>query len=711
MASHPDLDAEQAYLDKAYDRLATMRALTEKMMMSVLEGTKGGTFQAREERDVIVRASLNRLEKLDLGRQALSFGRIDAQGQDGETFYIGRLAISGEDQEPLIVDWRAPIAEPFYRATGRHPMGLRRRRHFSCDGQRLVGIEDELFLIDSQVEGVGEPQEIVGSGALLAALDQSRSGHMRDIVATVQREQDEVIRAGLAGVLVVQGGPGTGKTAVALHRAAYLLYTHRFPLERQGVLIIGPNQVFLRYIEHVLPSLGETGVVLTTLVGLVPGVSVRATEANGVAHLKGDARMVAFVAKAVRDRERGLGRDLAVAFGAHVLRLDRRTTAEVVSDARRRRGTHNSKRRLVEALLIRQLHHQYERSASFYRSDNERAELSLDEFGHAMRHTPEVIAALDRMWPRLRPEELMHDLFGAPALIALAGEGLLTSHECESLFRPRSAGLDDIGWTRSDMALLDESRALLGPVRPGAEEEEMRVYGHILVDEAQDLSAMDLRMVGRRSISGSMTLVGDLAQATGARAWDDWAQVVHELGNRRPEHLVELSVNYRTPAQVMDLAGRILAEAAPDLRMPRSVRITGDEPVLERVEPEGLTQGVAARVKAELATVGYGTVGVITPPSLVAPVMAALLGAGLEVGEAMSQGLDAPITVITPDLVKGLEFDSVVVVEPGRIVQEAVQGLRSLYVAFTRATKRLAVVHGGDLPGPLAPALAKGTRE
>ena len=707
VASHPDLDAEQAYLDKAYDRLATMRASTEQMMRSVLDQSKGGTFQAREERDVIVQASLSRLEKLDLGDQALSFGRIDAgQSRGGETFYIGRLAISGEDQEPLIVDWRAPVAEPFYRATGRHRMGLRRRRHFYCEAQRLVGIEDEYFVSDGDAELPGPADEMVGSGALLAALNQSRSGHMRDIVATVQSQQDEVIRAGLAGILVVQGGPGTGKTAVALHRAAYLLYTHRFPLERQGVLVIGPNQVFLRYIEHVLPSLGETGVVLSSLAGLVPGAKVRGTDPEGVAQLKGEARMAGLVAKAVRDRQRGLGRELAVAFGAHVLRLDRTATARIAQEARRRPGTHNSKRRLVEAMLIRQLHAQYERSASFYRADNELADLGVDEFAHSIRHTPEVSEALDRMWPRIGPEELLHDLFGARALLGSAGQAILTQAECDSLFRTRSKAFDEIAWSRADMALLDEARALLGRRRAGHEDEEMRVYGHILVDEAQDLSPMDLRMVGRRSISGSMTLVGDLAQATGTRAWDSWSQVVAELGRGRASRQVELSVNYRTPSQVMDLASRILAAAAPNLKTPRSVRTTGDDPVLERVEPCRLAPAVAARVRTEVDGIGYGTVGVIVPSSLAEVVMSALLEAGLDVGEALTQGLDSPITVITPDMVKGLEFDSVVVVEPAAIVREATQGMRTLYVCLTRATKRLAMLHGEDLPSALVPVLA-----
>ncbi|MGH9307262.1 MAG: HelD family protein [Acidimicrobiales bacterium] len=705
MEPHPDLKAEQAYLDRAYERLADMRASAEKMMGSVMDGGRGGTHQAREEREVIVQAGLRRLAKLNIGRQALVFGRTDSPD---DVYYIGRLAVADEDLEPLVLDWRAPVAEPFYRATGRHPMGLLRRRHFASEDQRLVGIEDEVFSLRSPEGGsvLAEDDQTVGPGALLAALERSRSGHMRDIVATVQAEQDEVIRAPLPGVLVVQGGPGTGKTAVALHRAAYLLYTHRFPLENQGVLVLGPNQVFLRYIAQVLPSLGETGVALSTVEGLVSGVRIKAAENPRLTALKGEARMAKVLAKALADRQRGLARDLEVPFGAHVLRLGRHITAAVVERAKSRGGPHNARHRYVKGLLVRQLHRVYERSAALYFSDNERAELSIEEFGHALGRGAELIEALNRMWPRLHPEELLHDLFGAPALIALAGQEWLDDHEIQALFRPRSSALDDIEWTRADLALLDEARCLLGPVHPGDEAHGPPAYGHILVDEAQDLSPMELRMVGRRSISGSITLVGDLAQATSARAPTTWDQVVAELDVNREGRLVELTVNYRTPAQVMALAGRVLAAADPRLRMPRSVRTTGDQPFFEQVEPDRLIAAVVEAAGSAAAGVGYGTVGVIVPASLAEVVLVALEEAGIRVADAARDGLDAPVTVVTPDLVKGLEFDHVIVVEPGLVADEAVQALRTLYVAFTRATRKLSVVHTGLLPAALAPVLA-----
>ena len=713
MATHPDLQCEQEYIDRAYTRLESMRATVSERLQSALGSTGGSTPQALTERDIVVRNALLRLEQLDIGSEPLCFGRIDRASDDGngngsgDTFYIGRLAVSGADQEPLVVDWRAPVAEPFYRATGRHPMGLRRRRHFSTEGRRLVGIEDELFAADGAA-GDGD-LELAGPGALLAALERSRSGRMRDIVATVQREQDEIIRAPLAGVLVVQGGPGTGKTAVALHRAAYLLYTHRFPLERQGVLVVGPNPVFLRYIDQVLPSLGETGVALATVDGLVDGPPVRGRDSQHAARVKGDPRMARVLARAVRDRERALPADVTVPYGPYALRLTKQMSADVVAAVKRRGGAHNTRRRQVEAHVLDRLHREYQQSVERTRRTSVRAGAEdaavapREDFGADLRRQPELVQALDRMWPVLSPEELVHDLFGARALIALAARGILDDAEAGALHRPRSESFEAVPWTSADLPLLDEARILLGPRRRRNAEPVVPAYGHIVVDEAQDLSPMQLRVLARRSL-GSMTVVGDVAQATGHWAPRRWDEVLEHLPSRREARVVELSVNYRTPGEVMDFATRLLPIAAPGVRPPRSVRRTGEEPSVVRVDVASVATQAAAVAGREAAEVGQGSVALVAPSSMVVDVADALRAAGVRFGEPDRTGLDETVTLVAVEMVKGLEFDSVVVIEPARLARESAQGMRALFVALTRPTRRLTVVHGEPLPEPLGPS-------
>jgi DNA helicase IV len=721
MSTHPDLRSEQAYIDRAYDRLEAMRRAAEDLRDSVIDAGPGGTHQARVERDVFVQTSLQRLEQLQLGRASLIFGRIDRDAPDAdaegpvERFYVGRLAVSDERQDPLVVDWRAPVAEAFYRATGRAPMGLRRRRHFATEGRALVAIEDEVFAADGDADG-----ELVGPGALLAALQRSRSGQMRDIVATVQREQDEVIRADLPGVLVVQGGPGTGKTAVALHRAAYLLYTYRFPLEQQGVLVVGPNQVFLRYIEQVLPSLGESGVALSTLAGLVPSVRARGVDSAPAARVKGDARMATVLGRAVSDRQRPLRHELAVGFGSVSLRVSAAATRAIVNTVRRRPGTHNGRRRQVEAMLVRALHERYVAGLARARGGDldpdvvseDGGALGLAEFGSQVRHLPEVVAALDRMWPTLAPEDLLNDLLGSSALLSLAAGGVLSESEQDALLRPRARTLETVVWTPGDVPLLDEARALLGPMRVrrgrgGDDAHELRGYGHIVVDEAQDLSAMALRLLARRSISGSMTLVGDIGQATTAGAAAGWGEVLRHLPARRPPRLVSLTVNYRTPAEIMEAAAEVLAAATGDsVAPPRSVRATGRVPVARSVDAESLPDEVAAAA-AELVRAGDGTVAVIGSTAALPALASALEAAGLPWGEPERSGLSAPITLLDVPSVKGLEFDGVVVAEPAAIVAEPGGGLRSLFVALTRPTRRLIAVHAAPLPESLVRGLVR----
>jgi DNA helicase IV len=707
-ARHPDLPEEQAFIDHAYECLESSRQAAWRLR-DLNEADLGGTFQARFERNAFDEALVKRLTDLDLGDSALVFGRIDRVDESGdddgtgvESFRIGRLAVADDQSEPVVIDWRAPVAEPFYRATGREPMGLLRRRHFAVEGRTLLGLEDELF--GEGHLGLGDDEGLSSSGpslrgysTLIASLERGRTGALGDIVATIQAEQDEIIRSPQAGVLVVQGGPGTGKTVVALHRAAYLLYTHRFPLEDQGVLVIGPNRVFLRYIERVLPSLGEAGVEQVVLADLVPGVAVSHRENPEVAAVKGDVRMTRMIDRAVDDRERPLREDLVVPFRSGYLRLTVEDSRRIVRQARRRNRRHNASRRIVENEM-------WETMAAGWRAGD--AEPS--EVREAVRRLPEVREALERMWPVLTPAQLVHDLLGSKALLRSALTTAVTDTEVDTLVgllhRSRSASPDDIPWTEADIPLLDDAREVLGPVPHRGEidpADEIRTYGHIVVDEAQDLTPMALRMVTRRSLNGSMTVVGDLAQATGALAPAVWDDVVAHLPDRRPPRVIGLSVGYRIPSEIMAVADVVMEAAAPGLRRPESVRSGGEQPRLVPVEA-GRAASVAGEVAASLAALPDGSVAVIAPDSMVDEMSEALTSAGIDHGRAGVSGLERQVTVVPVSVAKGLELDSVVVVEPASIVDEGHLGLRSLYVALTRSTRRLAVVHSAPLPEPLA---------
>ncbi len=704
---HPDLAAEQAYIDHAYACLE--RSKTDAWRIRDLnEASTGGTFQARFERNAFDEQLLNRLTQLDLGDTALVFGRIDklAETSDGiESFHIGRLAVADTSREPVVVDWRAPIAEPFYRATGREQMGLARRRHFSVHGQNLLGIEDELF--GAGHLGVGHDEGLGGSdltavqqtatglrgySTLLSVLSRGRTGQLGDIVATIQSEQDQIIRSPQHGVMVVQGGPGTGKTVVALHRAAYLLYTYRFPLEEQGVLVIGPNRVFLRYIERVLPSLGEAGVSQVVLADLVPGHRFGRSEDASVTRIKGDIRMVDVVAKAIRDRQRALREDLVIPFGAGYLRLTIKESARIVREARRRYRRHNAAHRWVESEIVAAL--------AATRRD---PDTDLGQLRNSLHDIEEFRVALSRIWPVLTPAELLHDLYGSKALIRIAASGALEKEEFESLYRPRSENVNDVHWSDSDIALLDATLALLGP-RPrksgkinGAD--EIRLYGHIIIDEVQDLTPMQLRMATRRSLNGAMTVVGDLAQGTGAFAPQEWSEILKYLPDKREPQVFSLSVGYRIPEEIMALADRVMRAAAPALRPPRSVRQGDFPPLIVRANSDQeLLNEVVKHAREMLDVIADGNVAVVCPDSMADAVSDALTLAHIDHGRANNTALDSRLTVVPVILVKGLELDGVVVVEPEAIVDAQENGLRALYVALTRATQRLTVVHHQALP-------------
>jgi DNA helicase IV len=683
---HPDLVAEQAHIDYAYECLELSKTDAWKLRGLTEAGIGvGGTFQARYERDVFDEALVNRLSQLDLGSAALVFGRIDrqAEGPDAlESFHIGRLAIADQNRDPVVIDWRAPVAEPFYRATGRDSMGLVRRRHFAVTGRQLLGIEDELFGEghlglghDEGLEGGTPGVTQAGTGlrgysTLLAALQRGRTGQLGDIVATIQGEQDEIIRSNSAGVLVVQGGPGTGKTVVALHRAAYLLYTYRFPLEDQG----------------------EAGVEQLVLSDLVQDVDFGGRDEPFTARVKGTPKMAAVIAKAIRDRERALREDLVIPYGSFFLRLRAEESARIVKGARRRYRRHNAGRRWVENEVWAAL------------ADSSREELSPDVVRENVRALDDVRAALERMWPVLSPAELLHDLFGSKALLKLAAAEILPEAEYLSLYRERSADVRTVKWTDNDSALLDEARELLGP-RMGKngkadETEEIRTFGHIVIDEVQDLTPMQLRMASRRSLNGSMTVVGDLAQATGPLAPATWDDVLAHLPiSKKEPRTVGLSIGYRIPGLMMELATKVMMAATPELRAPTSVREGGDPPAFVRAASTSQLGELAVEAVRELiADVGDGNVAIVCPDAMSEEMAVALDAAGIDHGRATRHGIEGSVTIVPVSVVKGLELDGVVVVEPGGIIAQPGQGLRGLYVALTRSTKRLSIIYTGALP-------------
>ncbi len=697
---HPDIVEEQAYIDHAYACLDQSRTDAWKMRTMTEAGiSAGGTYQARYERDVFDEALINRLTQLDLGDAALVFGRIDrlAESPEGiESFHIGRLAVSDEHRDPVVIDWRAPVAEPFYRATGREQMGLARRRHFAVQGSKLYGIEDELFGEHHLGIGVDEGLESTGHGlrgysTLMSVLERGRTGQLGDIVATIQSEQDEIIRSPQAGVLVVQGGPGTGKTVVALHRAAYLLYTYRFPLEDQGLLVIGPNRVFLRYIERVLPSLGEAGIEQVVLHDLIPDARFGGRDTALSARVKGGVRMIDVITKAVRDRERALREPLVVPYGLTYLRLSAEESNRIVKGARRRYRHHNSGRRWVENELWIAL------------ANSHREEISPITVRDQVRHFDDVRIALERMWPVLTPTQLLHDLYGSSALLKLAASGLLSEVEWSSLHRPRSEDLADVRWTEADAALLDEAREILGPKlnKQGKVDDgdQIRTFGHIVIDEVQDLTPMQLRMATRRSLNGSMTIVGDLAQATGALAPSTWDEVLSHLPDRKEQRVVGLSIGYRIPGPIMELATKVMMVAAPDLRSPTSVREDGEPPRFVAVSSVAARRdAIVEAVRALLSEVGDGNVAVVVPDELAEETATTLDGAGIDHSRATRGGIDGAVSLVPVSVVKGLELDGVVVVEPKLIVDAHERGMNALYVALTRATKRLTIIHALELP-------------
>lgn len=682
-----EIDIEQEYVAGLY---AGVDAMREEAAARLVAARRAG---GDREAVAVWQAEVARLDAVE---QGLCFGRLDMQ--DGRRVYIGRLSLfRDEDGEPLLVDWRAPVAQAFYTATATAPQGVRRRRRITTRGRTVVALNDELLNTD----GAGD-DALVGEAALLAAVTAERTGRMHDIVTTLQAEQDRIIRHESNGVLVVQGGPGTGKTAVALHRVAYLLYT-RPHLRTRGVLVVGPSQIFLDYIGQVLPGLGENSVVTATVADLWPGVEVSRADPPGTVELKGEAVMAERLAAAIRSRVRTPVDPVEVEFEQQVLRLDPRTCDRAVRKARRTALPHDQarlvfQREIVDALAERLI--QGMEAVVFTDTgeaidggspDGRLGEADLRALAaagvvignddHADDHDgPRTLldgtdragvrdslladtgiqATLDRLWPPLTPERVVSDL-----LSDLLGERA-------------------VGWSAADVPLLDEAATLIGHGN------DRPVFGHVVVDEAQELSEMAWRMLMRRCPTKSMTIVGDLAQTGNPAGTSSWDHVLRPHVRDR-WHLAQLTVNYRTPAEIMTATANLLAAHHPGTPPPRSVRSTGEPPWRVGTTPAHLPTTIANLAAAHTD----GQLAIIAPSAHLESLATAL-------SLATPPDLTDKVVLLTPDQAKGLEFDSVLITDPATILDAGPLGHNDLYVAMTRATRQLGIVHPGRPPGELS---------
>ena len=662
---HPELPQEQAYFDRAL-------ALRDRQQAGL---ARTPSMAANPKAAVELRRRVSGLGLTDPD-EAIAFGRIDTPH---DRWYIGKGAIWGDDNELVVVNWQAPIAAPFYTATPDQPEGLDARRVYRCRGNQIREIEDVLFRAVSEAIAAGGAPAPVLSDALLDALGSSRSGELRDIVSTIQAAQYQVISRDLDQLLVVQGGPGTGKTVVGLHRVSWLLFNRRERLEARDVLIVGPNPAFVRYISSVLPSLGEEAVVQLPLRALGPRVRIGRVDPPEVRWLKGDRRMLRLVLRGLRYRQRVEATPVELSIDGRRVELDGR---RIATRARQLAGRpHNEAYRMLRAFLVGEVTTALSRNAS-------PGTPAAPVQGEAAR---DIDNHLERVWPSLTPHGFLVDLFSSRRQLLAAGAGSLSDAELDLLSIPVDAQVSTWQWSVDDIPLLDAADALLNGVRA--------TYQHIVVDEAQDLSPLQLESIRRRSRTGSMTVLGDLAQGTSPWAHQTWDTVVAALRHERvTATTVELEYGYRLPAEVHEVAMRLLADAAPDLAYPEALRSSGHEVAV--LPADGADELVPRTVAAVRDLVGEGIVGVITPASSRAALVAALDDDGTAWASELAPSAP-PVVVLTPDEAKGLEFDAVVVVEPAAIVEQSEHGVRSLFVALTRCTTRLALVHARPLPAQL----------
>ncbi|HZN18422.1 MAG TPA: AAA family ATPase [Micromonosporaceae bacterium] len=680
-----ELTAERAHLAASRAALRRMRERAQSLFATG-ENVAGDAFAA----ETLGRTLARRVAELaDDPSTPLFFGRLDLSqsldfagspdpeptksadsGHAGNRYHIGRRHVTDDAGEPMVLDWRAPLSRAFYRASARDPQGVRVRRRFGFSAGELTSFEDEHL---DRGEELG-----TRSAILTAEIERPRVGPMRDIVATIQPEQDELVRADIDASICVQGAPGTGKTAVGLHRAAYLLYLHRERLKRSGVLVVGPNHAFLHYISAVLPTLGEIDVAQATVDDLVARVPVR-VQHDPAAEVKHDVRMATVIARALASRVQRPVEPIVVSDGSFRWRISTEALRRVVDDVRRERPPYAVGRERVRARAVALLQRQ---------AEARRAESPGEAWLRRMGRAKPVTAFLDQVWPAVSPEQLVFELLSDPAALGRAAGGILSEAEQAALLWPRPPRTARTArWSAADAVLVDEAAGLV---------DRLPSYGHVVVDEAQDLSPMQCRAIARRSEHCSLTLLGDLAQGTAPWAATDWAATVAHLG--KPEAtVVPLSTGFRVPEAVLALANRLLPALRVDVPAAVSLRRDGVLAVLAVPDVAG-----AAVREVRSALAAEGSVAVIAADAAVPRLTAALHAAGVQTATPDEVEAGVRVTVVPATMAKGLEYDSVVVVEPAEIVSAEPRGLHRLYVVLTRAVSRLYVLHSTPLPTPLA---------
>ncbi|MFM9456918.1 HelD family protein [Streptomyces europaeiscabiei] len=693
MSAHPDDPTTSAVLDPVApnDPLSrershlsasrsALRAMREDVEALDIKDVTANWVNA----EVLARQIGERIKSLaDLSHTPLFFGRLDylhapgadrAEGADGERFYIGRRHVHDADGDPMVIDWRAPVSQPFYRASKTDPLDVGLRRRFGYTGGDLTAYEDE---------NLSDPAEAAATSKLLQQeIERPRVGPMRDIVATIQPEQDEIVRSDLAGSLCVQGGPGTGKTAVGLHRVAYLLYAHRERLARTGTLVIGPNRSFLHYIEQVLPALGELEVKQATVDDLVSHVEVRGADEAPAAVVKGDARMAEVLRRAVRSHVTLPTEPVMVVRGSRRWRVPAYELADIVQELLDRDIRYGAAREALPQRIAHVVLVQMERSG----------EAPDDRVQDAVARNTAVKAAVKAIWPPVEPARLVLRLLSDADFLAVHADGILTDDEQKTILWVKPArSVKAAKWSAADAVLIDETTDLV---------QRTHSLGHVVLDEAQDLSPMQYRAVGRRCTTGSATVLGDLAQGTTPWATRSWEEALTHLG-KAEAHVEELTAGFRVPTDVITYASRLLPHIAPGLTPVASVR---ENPGFFDVRPTTDDSQVIAACEESLRN--EGSTGLIAADARVPALAEALTAAGigyLAPGEETTY--ETRLTLVPASLAKGLEYDYVVLDEPQAVVDgepDERTGLRRLYVALTRAVSGLIVTHTAPLPEQLA---------